>query len=79
MRVMSWIFYALAVLAAVAACVFYVYLSGLACSFGGVNGPCRIRAPWQLGAEDLRFMVLYPLAIVLGLAAIGWLFGRRAR
>lgn len=78
MRIVSWVFYGLAALAAIAGCVFYIYVSSLACAFGSLNGRCRIKAPWELGSEDMQFMVLYPLSIVLALTFIGWLFGRDA-
>lgn len=79
MRVLSWVFYALAAAAVLFWLWFYLYIQGLACAFGSVSGSCRTRWPWQLGGEDLVLLVVFPLAVVLVLAGLGWLAGRFRR
>lgn len=68
----------LAVAGLVAWLVFYLWVQGLACAFV-TSGNCRLRWPWELGGEDMRFLVLAPGAPVAALAAAAWLFGRQRR
>jgi hypothetical protein len=75
MRVLSIGLWVMAGLALVAWVLFYIWAMGMACAFV-TGGNCRIRWPWELGGEDLRFLVLAPGSLFASLAAAAWSFGR---
>jgi hypothetical protein len=77
MRVLSWILFALAAIGAALAVVFYIMVQGMACSFSTSGQPCRMKMPWQMGAEDLVTLFILPwgpviLLVVLGIVARRW-------
>jgi hypothetical protein len=79
---MSWLsltLYALAGLASALWALFYIWAHGLACAFGSPGGNCRIKMPWSLRGEDLIYLVLLPLTVVLLLLLLAWLAGRATR
>jgi hypothetical protein len=75
MRILSYILFALAFVAAGLAVFFYVWAMGMACAY--VTSPgCAIKPPWGLGYEDLLYLVAIPWDVVL-LLAIGGIAARR--
>jgi hypothetical protein len=57
----------------------YMYIHGLACAYGNPNSTtCRIDLPWQLGGEDLLFLIVYPGIVFLILIGLAILAGRAA-
>jgi hypothetical protein len=77
-RIVSNLLYGLACIVAALAVVLYVYLHGMACSYTTGQGGCRIAAPWELGAEDFRIMILIPGGLVF-LAAVAAMLRPRKR
>lgn len=72
MRAIGLFFYVLAALALAAWVYFYIFISSMACAFGNPNANgCSIRPPWQLGGEDLLFMMAAPAFITISLFLVG--------
>ncbi|MGJ8545459.1 MAG: methionine synthase [Sulfitobacter sp.] len=74
---MAWFFGILAAGFALLWACAYVYVSGLACAFGNVNGSCKMRGLFELSGEDFQIMVLYPGLTFLALVAATVYFARR--
>lgn len=76
MRMLSYILFGLALIAAGLAILFYLWAMDLACAY--VTSPgCTIKPPWRLGYEDLLYLVAIPWGVVLALA-IGGIAARRS-
>jgi hypothetical protein len=78
-RIVSNLLYVLACIVAALAVVLYVYLHGMACSYATGQGGCRIAAPWELGVEDFRIMILIPGGVVFLLAGVAAMLRPRKR
>ena len=72
---MKAFFYILGTIALVLWGIGYLWISGLACAFGSLNGDCRTKPPWELQGEDLMLMVMIPGLITVILFGLGWLAG----
>ncbi|MDP2409199.1 MAG: hypothetical protein Q8M26_02810 [Pseudolabrys sp.] len=74
MRILSYVLFALAIVAAGLGVLLYLYASGMGCAYstGAVGGRCSFRPPWAMGYEDFLYTVAIPAGTVLLLALGGW-------
>lgn len=67
----------IAVVCVGASALWYLFVSGMACAFGSLNGNCRTKMPWEMHGEDFVFIAL-PLCLSLGLLALAiFLYARK--
>ncbi len=78
-RILSNVFFALALAGAGLAIWLYLWAFGMACAFTTGAGGCTIRPPWRLGQEDFLFLVAVPWGLVLLLATGAVAFRRAAQ
>jgi hypothetical protein len=55
--------------------LFYSWIVSLACAYSSPNGQCGTTWPWQLGGEDLLFLIVIPATLLSGLAGAAMLAG----
>lgn len=75
MRLFSWLLFGAAALVLGLAVLAYVWMQGMGCAFV-TSGECHLRLPWQMGAEDRRIFVYFPLGLAAVLGLGGWLARR---
>ena len=76
---MSKLMYWLAAIGAVLWGLWYWLIHGLACGWATPGTPCRMKMPWELGAEDFLYLVIYPGTPVVILLVAAIVIGRRRK
>lgn len=79
MRVLACLLFALALAIAGLAVFLYLLGQGAACSYALRSSSCRFKFPWELGSEDIIFVVILPWSLVALLVYGGIAAWRKAR